>query len=256
MKNTTIITYIGKGGTGKTILSALTGKIAISKNKKVLYIDADPAMGLACALGLDQYKTIGQAREEIINQVKSANKPDEKENITDMIDYLLLETLYESKNFSMLVMGQTNTIGCYCPINSLLKDTISSIANNYDLVIIDAEAGIEQINRQVVASVDYPIIVTDNSMRGVTTSLLIKDTIHRIKSMNPVKTGVIFNRVNKIDDELRKKVQDTGIMLYGSIPVDTFITESDCRGTSALELSDNASSVDSLTKILEKEEII
>ena len=50
MKDPIIIAFLGKGGSGKSILSSLTGKIAKSRNKRVLYIDADPAMGLATAL--------------------------------------------------------------------------------------------------------------------------------------------------------------------------------------------------------------
>ena len=63
------------------------------------------------------------------------------------VDYLLLEALYEAPQYGLLVMGQTDSIGCFCPLNTLLRSTIKTIASQYDVVIIDAEAGFEQISR-------------------------------------------------------------------------------------------------------------
>lgn len=121
MINTTSFAFLGKGGTGKTILSALTAKLAIDSKKRTLLIDADPAMGLATALGATGFKTIGEAREEIIKEARIASKTEEQNRLSEIIDYLLLEALYETPEYSLLVLGQTNTLGCYCPINSLLK---------------------------------------------------------------------------------------------------------------------------------------
>jgi CO dehydrogenase maturation factor len=199
MKDSLRFAFIGKGGVGKTILSTLAGRIFMERGERVLFIDADPAMGLATSLQVDGFKTIGRAREEIIREAKISNSVEEKERLSEIIDYLLLEALFERDRFSMIVMGQTETLGCYCPINNLLKNTIGSFASQYDVVIIDAEAGIEQINRQVVESVQYPVIVTDNSMKGVKTALMIEDRIRNIPAMSPVKTGLIFNRVESAD---------------------------------------------------------
>ncbi|MCE5212333.1 MAG: AAA family ATPase [Deltaproteobacteria bacterium] len=255
MVETKIIAYIGKGGTGKTILSALTGKIAIEKQKKVLFIDADPAMGLATALGVEGYKTIGTAREEII---KSAKKGISQKNddIREITDYVLLESLYESAEFCMFVMGHTNTIGCYCPVNSLLRNTIKSVAGRFDLVIIDAEAGIEQINRQVVESVHYPILVTDNSLRGAKTTVLANETINSSPSMKPLKTGVIFNRVEKSNEDLQKYIEDKGIPCYGSIPADLNISMIDADGLSPLNIDKTTVAVEKLRTILEMNDIL
>lgn len=255
MADTKIIAFIGKGGTGKTILSSLAGKIAIERGKRVLFIDADPAMGLATALAVSGYKTIGKAREEIIQAAKEANK-DSEENISEIIDYLLLEALYESPDFCMFVMGYTNTIGCYCPVNNLLRDTIKKVSGQFDVVIIDAEAGIEQINRQVTESVHYPILITDNSLRGVNTTILAAQTIIGSPYMKPVKTGVIFNRVECADENLKKTVEQNGLKYYGSIPVDVNITEADRIGSSAFNINNSSVAINALKKILEENEIL
>lgn len=255
MDQTKIIAFIGKGGTGKTILSALTGKIGIEKKNKVLFIDADPAMGLATALGIEGYKTIGTAREEIIQSAR-INGSKNNDEINDIIDYVLLESLYESPEFCMFVMGRTNTIGCYCPVNNLLRNTIKSVSGRFDLVVIDAEAGIEQVNRQVVESVHYPIIVTDNSLRGAKTAVLVDETIRSSPSMKPVQSGVVFNRVPHANEDLKKYIVENNLNYYGSIPVDGTITDFDAAGKSLLHIDGSASSVGALRSILEKINII
>jgi len=251
-----IIAFLGKGGSGKSILSSLTGKIARAKKRKILYIDADPAMGLATALAVEGYKTMGQAREEIIHQAKAAGSDKDKEEVLDIVDYLLLEALIETPQYGLLVMGQTDTIGCFCPLNTLLRSTIKTIASQYDVVIIDAEAGFEQISRQVTDSVQYPILLTDNSLRGVRTTILAKETIDRAPNMSPKKTGVIFNRVAEADAGLCDRIGTAGLRYYGSVPVDSQITESDRQGLSALKIPDDADAIEALKTILENEGIL
>lgn len=256
MSSPVSIAYLGKGGTGKSILSALTGKIAISMKKKVLLIDADPAMGLTTALGITSFKTIGQAREEIIKQAKIVGSASEKERLSDIINYLFLEAIYQSESYSMLVMGVTNSIGCYCPINNLLREMISRISENYDVIIIDGEAGIEQINRQVTENVQFPIILTDNSKRGIKTALLAEEAIYKSPKMTPIRTGVIFNRIEHENLDLINEISDDRLIYYGSILTDWFITDRDARGLSPLEVPEESMAFHSLIDILRKHKIL
>ncbi|MBF0226970.1 MAG: AAA family ATPase [Desulfobacterales bacterium] len=250
MNKPSIIAFLGKGGVGKTILSALFGKIFIEQGKKVLFIDADPAMGLSTALNISGFKTIGKSREEIIKIVKSAKTQEEKDGLSDVIDYLLLESVFDTAKFSMLAMGYTDTLGCYCPLNTILKTTIEYVSSKFDVVIIDAEAGIEQVGRQVVETVNYPIIVCDNSLRSINTAILLKETMARIPKMIPTKTGVIFNRVNEIDDSLMEKLRTEGLITYGQVSPDGLISEFDKKGISILTIDKNINPLLEIQKIL------
>jgi CO dehydrogenase maturation factor len=254
--NTITMAFLGKGGVGKTVLAALTGKVFSSAGLKILLVDADPARGLTSSLGITSIKTIGQARDEIIAAAKGAGSDEEKEELSEIIDCLLMEALYESPEFSLISMGNTSTLGCYCPLNNLLRGTIKSIGANYDMIIIDAEAGIEQVNRQVVETVDYPVIVTDNSMRGVSTALMIQELIGRVPGMKPAETGVIFNRVEKENDDLVNKVKQAGLHYYGSIPPDPMISSLDMKGDSLFLIGASASSIAGLKKIFLKIHIL
>lgn len=250
------IAFTGKGGVGKTALSAICGKILIGKGERVLFIDADPAMGLATALNVKGYTTIGQAREEIIRQVRTTSPEDDKAPLAEIIDYLLLTSLHEAEGYSLIVMGQTDTLGCFCSLNSLLKDTISSISEEYDWIIIDAEAGFEQVNRQVMNTVQFPVIVSDNTMRGVKTASMIMEAIDRIPSMTPLRTGLIFNRVEKAEPQLVRNIKSAGINYYGHVPADSDISRIDLDGTSILDISCNSVSMQNMERILSECEIL
>ena len=67
-----IIAVAGKGGVGKTSISATIVKILVEKfpDKKILAIDADPAVGLSTALGIDVKTTIDDIRKEIVETVE------------------------------------------------------------------------------------------------------------------------------------------------------------------------------------------
>lgn len=259
---TKTIAYLGKGGSGKSILSALTARLVIGDDRLVidggrrpLLIDADPAMGLACALGVEGFKTIGEARAEILRQAAIA-KGEEAARLSEIIDYLLLEALVETERYSLLVMGHTDTVGCYCSVNNLLRETLGQLAAQFEVVVIDAEAGVEQINREVTRSVTHAVILTDNSLRGARTALLAKGKIDRSPGMNPEMTGVVFNRVDAPDPELVALLEDGGLRVLGAVPTDPEITERDRRGLSALEMPAGSAALTALGELLVRERIL
>lgn len=86
------IALCGKGGVGKTALSTLMVHGLRQTGKRILAVDADPAMGMTLALGAGRPKTLGQIREHVI-QVARKRDSQETERVADMVDYYLLESL-------------------------------------------------------------------------------------------------------------------------------------------------------------------
>src|SRR5512137_870583 len=173
-----LVAVCGKGGTGKTAFTAMMTRAFLESHQagKLLLIDADPALGLPNALGVKVKRTMGQIREDIINTARSGDQS-EKTQIADRLDYMILEALIETDRFALLAMGRTETLGCFCPVNDLLRGAIESLSRNFNTIIIDGEAGVEQINRQVVRNVETLIVISDATTRGLQTASLIKKMV-------------------------------------------------------------------------------
>jgi len=251
MASNKIYAVCGKGGSGKTALVALMAKHVIQERKRrLLIIDADPTMNLSMVLGIKPEKTINDIREKIINEARSYSN-DEKVNLARSLDYMLFESLLETDDFSFLVMGRPDSLGCYCPVNDFLRDGIETLAGHFDMVIIDGEAGVEQINRQVMQSVDIPIIVSDISNRGLQTAALIKKVIEsHNKIIKYQKMGLVLNRVRDFGDRIQEYIEETGLSLFGHIPEDENITRFDMEARPLLQLPPDSPAYLAVGKIL------
>ena len=232
-----VIAITGKGGVGKTALTAMITKKLVESRKrlKILVIDGDPAMGLSAALGVKARRTIGEAREKIINSARERNT-----GIAVELDYLILETLTEEEGFSMLVMGRTETLGCFCPVNDLLRSAIEKLVKNFDIVLIDCEAGLEQINRKVVQTVDELVIISDPTLRGMQTASLIKKIACQDNMLPYGEIGLVLNRVKGQATRILPLAEKIGLKILGLIPDDENIAEYDLLGKPLTGLPGNS----------------
>jgi len=242
------IAVAGKGGVGKTVTSALMSRLLIGHGKKVLLVDADPAMGLAYILGADTSKSIGNYRDRVISE------PGLKRELGTMRikDVLIREALVEVKGSNLLIMGKEESTECYCGVNTVLKYGIGSIAKNYDIMLIDCEAGLEQIHRRVLDSVDTLFIVTDMSARGIKTAIQIREVIESRKAIKNCETfGLIINRIKDNGPKFRKIAEEAGMEILGSIPEDENVTRLDLEGLPINELPETSPSLMAVHQILD-----
>jgi CO dehydrogenase maturation factor len=232
-----LVGVCGKGGTGKTVSIALMARAFAESGGtgRLLLIDADPAMGLLSALGVSVRRTMGQVREEIIKTARGGKK-EAKAQLTDMIDYMAFEALTETDDFAVLAMGRTETLGCYCPVNTLLRGAIQTLSRSFDTLLIDGEAGLEQLNRQVVRSLNTLLIVSDPTSRGMATAAMIKKMVEVDKVIRCNKLGLVFNRVRGSEDLLREAARKMDLDLFGMIPFDENIASHDLLGKPITDL--------------------
>lgn len=225
------IAFCGKGGVGKTTLAALFTRLTLeNKDLKTLVIDADPTGGLSLALSLPIKKTINDLRKEVVAAVKE--KKSDTSSLAASVDYRLLESLTEYENIAFLAVGRPEEEGCYCQVNAFLRASIEYLSGKFDLTLIDAEAGVEQVNRRVVSSVNRLFLVTDLSQKG----LRVAETVHRVASTSGKfnEIGLIINRVTS-EDALKKTLKDITLPLVGNLPEDKTISSFDSEGKSFLE---------------------
>jgi CO dehydrogenase maturation factor len=232
-----LLAVCGKGGVGKTAFTAMTSRVLVEGGRagKLLLIDADPAMGLPIALGLHVDRTMGQVRESIIQTAKRGKK-EEKDQLVDTLDYMAFEALTETDDFALLAMGRTETLGCYCPVNDLLRGTIETLSKSFDTIVIDGEAGLEQINRQVMRGVDTLVVVSDATSRGIQTASLIRRMVEDDKVIECEKIGLVFNRVQSNQELLERSAREIGLGVLGYIPHDDNIAYHDLVGKPITEL--------------------
>ena len=192
--NTRTIAFAGKGGVGKTSLSAALIRLLTERcpEKRILAVDADPAVGLATALAMEPPLTVDDVRLKIAESIDKGETADAVALLSEA-KFHLLDCVAERGNLSFIAIGRPEAAGCYCKVNAYLKQVLEMISGNYDYVVIDGEAGIEQINRRVMETVDCLLLVSDGSRKAVQ----VARTIHRVadKLVACRTTGVIFNRV-------------------------------------------------------------
>jgi len=205
----------------------------------VLAIDADPATNLSDALGLPLGGTVGRAREDITEDIQKGRlSPTIAKQ--DVLDMKIREALVESEKVDLLAMGRPEGPGCYCAANHMLRLSIDRLAKNYDYTVIDSEAGMEHISRQTTRDVDFLLIVSDVTMRGVTTAARMKDLIKEMRTQVG-KVSLAVNRVkNGLPQEIGKAIGDFGLDLVATVPEDQNLTELDIKGKPIVELPENS----------------
>jgi CO dehydrogenase maturation factor len=145
--------FVGKGGTGKTTLSAILIDFLIHKNKvPILAVDADPNFNLNELLGIEVETTLSEVRESLLK----SDVPDfiSRYEYTEMKVH---QILVENKYFDLLVMGYPETSGCYCPVHSFLSTALEKLMRAYSYIVIDNEAGMEHISRLNLTEMEHLI---------------------------------------------------------------------------------------------------
>ncbi len=252
-KKAKIIAVAGKGGVGKTSVCATIVKLLVEKypDKRILAIDADPAVGLSTALNIDVKLTIDDIRKEIVETVEDGQTKAAIELLGDA-RYKIFDALVEKDGFAFIAVGRPESAGCYCKINSYLKEVISLISNDFDYVVIDGEAGIEQINRRVMEKVTHLLLITDASKKGTQVISTIKSVADELVMYE--KIGAIVNRIP--DESVIKYIDIKEVPVLSYIPSDSSLAVFDIEGKNILDLPESSNIVSGVKQALEKTDIL
>ncbi|MCL5405898.1 MAG: carbon monoxide dehydrogenase accessory protein CooC [Deltaproteobacteria bacterium] len=236
------IAVSGKGGVGKTTLSAFLVRWFAEQGKSVLAIDADPDANLAHALGIENgagITPISQMKELVAERTESV--PGSyggffklNPRVDDLPEKL---SIRQGENIRLMVMGgvKKGGTGCVCPESILLKNLVQHlILRRNEVVIMDMEAGIEHLGRGTSKAVDWLISVVEPGRRSIETAARIRELGTDI---GLTRIGLVGNKVRNDSDRdfLRKAL--SGQLILGFIPYDDLIIEADLKSQFAENVS-------------------
>lgn len=244
----TTIAMSGKGGVGKTTVSALMVRYFVRKHTDpLLAIDADPNSNLGETLGIDIKQTVGDIREDFMRDPQGVPSGMDKVLYLEM---LMNQVLIETEQFDLLVMGRQEGQGCYCMVNNILNRFAEELEKNYRYLLVDNEAGMEHLSRRTSGKVDMLLMVTDYALRGLRAVGRINEMLGDLK-LDVKNKGLIVNRapetMNKVFLDEVKKI---GVPIVCTIPDDSNLVEFDMERRSMIELPDDSPAVIAVDKMM------
>jgi CO dehydrogenase maturation factor len=241
---TTTVAVAGKGGVGKTTVSAMIVKHLARTDGPVLAIDADPSSNLNMLLGLDLESTIGEIREGLLAQVggraPGGGSPAGGSSVgvpkSEYLDYEIRSSVSEGMDFDLIAMGRPEGPGCYCAVNHTLRQVIDAISANYRYVVVDNEAGMEHLSRRTTRDVQHLLIVSDPSRQGLVAAGRIAALRHEL-GVRIDEAHLIINRLRgEMPSALDELVAQQDLPLLATIPEVPEIWEHELTGRPLVEL--------------------
>ena len=241
---TTTIAIAGKGGVGKTLISALLIRYIVEHQLgSVLAVDADPSTNLHLALGVTVEGTIGDVREDMLTLTQAGQFPAGMSK-NDYLDYQVRLLLAETPEYDLLAMGRPEGPGCYCAANNMLRLLIDHLAQHYAFVVIDNEAGMEHLSRRTTRDVDLLLLVGDPTVRGIISAAEMQTLAGKLH-VRVGRARLIVNRVASRSDQagpddlppaVRQAIDARGLDVIGLVPRDDRVVEYDAQGRPLFEL--------------------
>ena len=233
----------GKGGVGKTTLTALLAKAYAKRGYRVLAIDADPDANLAAALGCSNPETIRPIADmaELIEE-RTGAKPGTVGGVFRMnpkVDDLPEKLSAEIDGIRLMRMGTVKKGGggCVCPESTLLRALVQHLLiERTDVVLMDMEAGIEHLGRGTSEFVDRLLVVLEPGKRSLETAEKIRELAEDIHLR---KLGAVGNKIRGPEDEAFLVEHVKGIPLLGFLPFRDSIIRADMEARPPFEGSED-----------------
>ena len=253
-----IIAFSGKGGVGKTTALTLFLKYILENknNLDILVIDSDPDANIADVIGeeIRFCDTIGGKMKVLKEKIQKRQIPlDLPKN--QIIEGDVYKCLIEMEKFDLLEMGRTEGEGCYCYINSVLKNVIDTLSKNYDITLLDSPAGLEHFARKTGRDVTDLVIVTDPSKMGIHTMKRILEVSKEVD----LKFENIWILGNRFPENLREilvkeieNLNEKNVILLGFISNNDELSKINLVGGNLLKISNNNQSYQQAQEIFSK----
>ena len=226
----------GKGGVGKTTLTALLAQTYADRGRDVLAVDADPSPCLAGALGFPpairaQLHPI--AEMDALIEERTGAKPGTLGGfftLNPRVDDIPERFSVLHRGVRLLEMGSVEAggSGCICPEAAMLKTLFTHLLfRKDDILLLDMYAGVEHLGRATVDFVDAMLVVVEPTRRSLGTAAQIRKLAHDIGLQRLYLVG---NKVRNEEEANFLQAETPDMPVLGFLPADLKVQEADRLG--------------------------
>jgi CO dehydrogenase maturation factor len=235
-EDTMKLAITGKGGVGKTTLTALIAQSYADAGRQVLAVDADPSPCLAGALGFPEElraKLHPIAEMDVLIEERTGAKPGTVGGfftLNPRVDDIPERFSVTHRNVKLLEMGSVELggSGCICPEAAMLKTLFTHLLfRKDDVLLLDMYAGVEHLGRATVDFVDAMLVVVEPTRRSLGTAAQIKKLANDI---NLNRLYLVGNKVRNEDEAKFLEMETPNMPVLGFLPADLKVQEADRLG--------------------------
>lgn len=235
------IAITGKGGVGKTTLTALLAQAYADRGRQVLAADADPSPCLAGALGFPaelraRLRPIAEMDELILE--RTGARPGQLGGfftLNPRVDDIPERFSVVHRGVRLLEMGSVDLggSGCICPESAMLKTLFTHLLfRKDDILMLDMYAGVEHLGRATVDFVDAMLVVVEPTRRSLGTAEQIKGLANDI---GLTRLWLVGNKVRNPEEAAFLEQETPGLPVLGLLPADLAVQEADRTGVAVYD---------------------
>lgn len=206
----------GKGGAGKTTISATLARLAAAQGRSVVAIDADANPNLSVALGIapEAAAACQPVPPALVSRRRGGS------GLTEPIeDVLAAHTAQGPDGVRLLAMGAPRHAdeGCLCSAHAVISAVLEDLGDPARLVVVDMEASPEHLSRGTVRHVDAIFLVAEPYYRSLET---VRRMAALVAELPVAHVAVVANKVRSPQDAdaVAEFCARHGFVLAGQVP--------------------------------------